>query len=90
MGKRDGAWQKLPDARVAFVADSPKPPRERITLCPRMLGSARQAVLLATGEDKRSALLRLRAADPALPATALRGLVVVTDLDLDANEGELQ
>jgi 6-phosphogluconolactonase len=84
-----GAWPALADARVAHVPDSPKPPPARITLGRRMLASAPHAVLLATGEAKRGALLRLRAGDAALPATGLPGLVVMTDLDLEANEGEL-
>ena len=67
---------------VAHVARSPKPPADRITLTPRALATARHTVLIATGESKRAPLLRLLAGDPALPAHGLRGLVIVTDLDL--------
>lgn len=69
-------------ARVAFVRSSPKPPPERITLTRRMLATARSLVLLATGEAKRGAIERVIAGDPALPATGLPGLVIVTDLEL--------
>ncbi len=69
-------------ASIAFVPDSPKPPARRITLTRRALATAAHTLLLATGEGKRSALQRLRAGDPALPATGLPGLVVVTDLQL--------
>jgi len=69
--------------RVAHVADSPKPPPDRITLTPSLLATARHAVLLVTGEAKRDALERLLAGDPTLPAQGLPGLVVVTDLALD-------
>ena len=70
---------------VAFIPDSPKPPARRITLTRAALASAAHTLLLATGEPKRSALERLCAGDPALPATGLPGLVVVTDLVLTSS-----
>jgi 6-phosphogluconolactonase/glucosamine-6-phosphate isomerase/deaminase len=54
----------------------------RITLTRRMLATASQVVLLATGEAKRGAIEHLLAGDPRLPATGLSGLVVVTDLEI--------
>lgn len=66
---------------AAYVADSPKPPPDRITLTRAMLDTAEYVVLVVSGESKREALERLLASDPALPATGLSGLVVVTDLD---------
>ncbi len=74
-------------ARVAHVTASPKPPPERITLTRPVLATARHAVLLATGLSKRSALERLRAGDPSLPAHGLPGLTVVTELDLGPDPG---
>jgi len=71
------------DARVAHVRGSPKPPAERITLTLPLLATAREAILMVTGESKREALNRLLEGDPALPATHLTGLVVVTDLQLE-------
>jgi 6-phosphogluconolactonase len=65
-------------ADVFAVADSPKPPPRRITLALPLLAAAPVAVLLAAGEGKRAARARLAAGDPALPACALRDLVVVT------------
>jgi 6-phosphogluconolactonase len=73
-----------PPGRVAYVPDSPKPPRERITLTRAMLATAAHALLAARGEGKRDALERLAAGDPSLPATGLRGLVLFSDLDLEA------
>ena len=70
------------NARVAFVRSSPKPPAERMTLTRRMLATARRTILVATGEAKRAAIERVLSGDPALPATGLPSLVVVTDLDL--------
>ena len=67
-------------ARVAHVTASPKPPPERITLTRALLGTARETVLLVSGESKRAALARLLAGDASLPAHGLAGLVVVTDL----------
>ncbi len=67
-------------ALVAAVLDSPKPPPRRITLTLPMLRTAKSAILLAAGEGKRAALERLLDGDPALPASALEPLVIVTDL----------
>lgn len=66
---------------VGYVGDSPKPPRERITLTRELLRTARHTVLVAAGEEKRMAVTRLLAADASLPATGLPGLVVCTDLE---------
>lgn len=71
------AW---PPARVHAVDDSPKPPPERISLGHGFLAGAAVSVLLAAGAAKAAAVDRLLAADPALPASALRGLTIVTDL----------
>jgi len=68
--------------RVAWVANSPKPPPQRITLTRAMLATARHTFVVAAGEGKRAALERLVAQDPALPASGLPGLVVCTDLAL--------
>ncbi|MFO0690265.1 MAG: 6-phosphogluconolactonase [Myxococcota bacterium] len=68
------------DRVVAFVPDSPKPPPRRLTLTRSALARAHRTLLFATGESKRGALERLLRGDPALPATGLPGLVVVTDL----------
>lgn len=72
------------DGWVAHVADSPKPPSDRITLTRAALATAEQVVLVAAGESKRDALERLLAGEAALPARGLPGLIVVTDLALDA------
>ena len=69
---------------MAHVVDSPKPPPSRITLTRAALATAGRTVLVATGEAKREALARLLSGDPALPAQGLRGMVVVTDLELAA------
>jgi 6-phosphogluconolactonase len=71
-------------AFAAFVASSPKPPPERVTLTRRALGTARSTLLLATGEAKRAALERLVSGDSSLPACGLPGLHVITDLRLSA------
>jgi len=70
---------------VAHISDSPKPPPDRITLTRPLLATARRAVLLAMGEGKRNALERLLAGDSRLPAHGLPGLLIVTDLELDAS-----
>lgn len=75
-----------PEALVAFVPDSPKPPARRITLTPRILATAKTTVLLATGAGKRDALERVLARDPALFASQIDDLHVVTDLDVRKRE----
>ena len=65
---------------VEHVADSPKPPSDRITLTRGMLATAARSVLLATGESKRDALARVLSGDVSFPAVGLANLVVVTDL----------
>ena len=72
---------------AAFVPDASKPPPRRITLTRAALVAARHTLLVATGEEKRAALGRLRAGDPRLSATGLPGLVVVTDLALESAPG---
>ena len=76
------SWPR--EGRVAFVARSPKPPPRRITLTRAALATADRIVLVAAGEGKRDALERLLGGDDRLPAHGLEGLVVVTDLDLNA------
>ena len=73
---------------VAHVADSPKPPASRITLTRAALATARRVILVAAGEAKRDALRRLLAGDARLPAQGLRGLLVVTDLELELDENQ--
>jgi 6-phosphogluconolactonase len=67
-------------ARVVLVDASPKPPSARITLGLAILTSAPVSVLVALGAGKAPALARLLRGDPALPASALSGLTVVTDV----------
>lgn len=69
----------LGGARVLLVHDAPKPPPERITLSLSTLRTARAHVIYAVGAGKRGAIARLRAGDPALPASQLEGVVIVTD-----------
>ena len=72
------AWDS-PSARVMLVERSPKPPPRRLTLTRSFLATAKVHVVFAVGAGKRDAIARLRAGDPALPATGLEGVVVVTD-----------
>ena len=74
-------WQPAP-ALVQPVSDSPKPPSDRISLCPAILGTASHVLLLAVGEGKRAALARVQSGDPLLPTSFLPYLTIVTDLDL--------
>lgn len=58
------------DVRVVHVADSPKPPADRVTLTYRALAEAREIHLVAWGSGKAAAVAGvLDVADPALPAT---------------------
>ena len=51
----------------AAVADSPKPPPERLTLTLPVLDAARWVILLARGENKAAALRRAWDGDASLP-----------------------
>jgi 6-phosphogluconolactonase len=74
---------RRPGEPLAFaVADSPKPPPDRITLSLALLATAPAAILLACGAGKRAALARLGQGDPALPGSALERLTVFTDQEL--------
>lgn len=66
---------------VAYVADSPKPPAERMTLTRAALLRAEHTLLVAAGAGKRAAVERVFEGDPGLPATGLPGLVIVCDPD---------
>lgn len=66
-------------ARVMLVHDAPKPPAARITLTLSTLRTARTHLVYAVGAGKRDAIARLLAGDPALPASHLDGVVIVTD-----------
>ncbi|MCU0673049.1 MAG: 6-phosphogluconolactonase [Myxococcota bacterium] len=72
------SWDS-PSARVMLVERSPKPPSRRLTLTRSFLATAKTHVVFAVGAGKREAIARLRAGDPALPATGLDGVVVITD-----------
>lgn len=79
-GDASGLSWDSPAARVMLVERSPKPPPRRLTLTRSFLATAKAHVVFAVGAGKRDAIARLRAGDPALPATGLEGLVVVTDV----------
>jgi len=68
---------------VAWVNDSPKPPAQRITLTLPTLETAKHTMIYALGSGKREALSRLQAQDPALPASSLPSITVVTDQMLE-------
>ncbi len=73
---------------VAYINDSPKPPAQRITLTMKILSSAQSAVLVALGESKHRALIRLVAGDEALPASRLSNLTILTDQHLLDRSGD--
>lgn len=57
---------------VLAVADSPKPPPERLTLSRPVLESCDLALLVATGAEKRPMLARAASGDVSLPLGSLR------------------
>lgn len=70
------------DTRVAGIADSPKPPPERITLTLPAINGARARLLMVGGASKAEALARaLGEPDRGTPASLLRrdGLEVAAD-----------
>ena len=73
---------------VAHVSQSPKPPSNRITMTREALETASCLILLATGTEKRGAIERLMAGDPALPASGLDNLLVVTDQSIESSQAK--
>lgn len=74
-------------APVAPVRDSPKPPPERVTLTLPIVRRARFTLLLATGAEKREALARALAGDPAIPLALLGDGLDEVVCDLAASPG---
>lgn len=62
------------DAGAAAVADSPKPPSERVTLTFPTLNSARAAWFLVTGADKAGAVQRAWSFGGSVSETPARGI----------------
>jgi 6-phosphogluconolactonase len=79
---RSRSRSRSTDGWVTHVADSPKPPSDRITLTRAALATARHVILVAAGEAKRDAIRRLLSGDPELPAQGLEGMMIVTDVEL--------
>tara|TARA_R110002096_G_scaffold44524_9_gene119856 strand:+ start:7831 stop:8562 length:732 start_codon:yes stop_codon:yes gene_type:complete len=77
------------DDSVAHVTNSPKPPAERMTLTLPFLKNTSHSILIAMGESKREALARLVAGDPALPASALPNLTILTNINLQDNKATI-
>jgi 6-phosphogluconolactonase len=67
---------------VIAISDSPKPPKDRITLTLQRLMTAHTAVILAKGPSKRRAIERVMARDPELPTSRLKQVILVTDQEL--------
>ena len=73
--------------RVAFVAGSPKPPPERLTITPPVIEAARSILMLASGKSKAKAVARALAAgaDPnEVPASLAARDDALWLLDRDA------
>ena len=71
-------------ASVQHLLDSPKPPPERMTLSLSFLQKTRHSYLVALGQGKRDALLRVLQNDPELPLSHFSNLTILTDIDLGA------
>lgn len=68
---------------VSHIADSPKPPPQRMTLSLSFLRNTSHSFMIALGEAKRDVIKRVLAGDPALPASALANLTILTDIELE-------
>lgn len=76
-----GRPEKFARGTVTHLADSPKPPPERVTLTLELLRTASTTLIVLAGEAKRPVLDRYLAGDTELILNALPNITVVTDLD---------
>jgi len=63
-----GSPAVLERRRRVMVVESPKPPRQRITITPPVIAAARQVVVLVTGRDKAPAVARALDGDAPSPS----------------------
>ena len=63
-----GSPAVLERRRRVMLVDSPKPPRQRITITPPVIAAARQVVVLVTGRDKAPAVARALDGDAPSPS----------------------
>jgi 6-phosphogluconolactonase len=77
------------DGPVAHVLDSPKPPAERMTLTLPFLKKTSHSILIAMGESKRDALVRLIEGDSQLPASSLPNLTILTNINLEGSKATI-
>ena len=57
---------------VTFIEDSPKPPKDRITLTLPVLNNSRYVFFLATGKDKAPRIQELRSNQATFPSALVR------------------
>src|SRR5881409_3358442 len=63
-----GSPAVLERRRRVILVESPKPPRQRITITPPVIAAARQVVVLVTGRDKAPAVARALDGDAPSPS----------------------
>lgn len=76
------------EGAAVFVADSPKPPRLRMSLTLGVLRATPLAIMLVAGQGKRAALQRVIQREEGLPTSSLPHLVIVTDIDQGSDYDE--
>lgn len=65
------AWEQAEELRSAIpVHEAPKPPPDRVSLCPWRLSAAREVLFLVTGAGKRAAVDAWRSGAP-IPAASI-------------------
>lgn len=68
-----GQWESN-EARYAIaVADSPKPPAQRVTFSMAKINSSHTVWMLAGGQEKREAVAKILARDESVPGAFVRG-----------------
>lgn len=80
-------WDHVPPAAAIPVANSPKPPSDRVSLSAARLSNARQVIFLVTGEGKRDAVRQWRG-NIKLPVRSIvpeAGVDVFLDAAADAH-----